>query len=239
MARSFVTYRRVSTDKQGRSGLGLEAQASAVASYVQGVGGEIVGAFVEVESGKRNDRPELVKALAACRKLKATLLIAKLDRLARNVHFISGLMESGVDFVAVDMPHANRLTIHILAAVAEHEREMISARTKAALQAAKRRGVTLGSPDPRRGSKAGLASIGATSSAYAANVLPIVEAVVASGARTLREIATALNARGLRTPRGGSWHPETVARLLRRGRSLAPMPAAPPVLSALARYLAV
>jgi len=175
----------------------------------------VVGAYVEIESGKRNDRPELAKALGMCRRLKATLLIAKLDRLARNVHFISGLMESGVDFVAADMPHANRLTIHILAAVAEHEREMISQRTRAALWAAKRRGVKLGSPDPRHGSKAGLASIGNKAAAHAANVLPVIEAVIAAGTRTLREIAAALNARGLRTARGGSWHAETVARLLR------------------------
>jgi DNA invertase Pin-like site-specific DNA recombinase len=218
MARAFVTYQRVSTDKQGRSGLGLEAQAAAVASYVRGIGGEVVGAFVEVESGKRNDRPELARAFAACRRLRATLLIAKLDRLARNVHFISGLMESGVDFVAVDMPHANRLTIHILAAVAEHEREMISARTRAALQAAKARGAKLGSPDPRRGSEAGLASIRTKATAHAANVLPVIEAIMASGAYTLREIAAALNARGLGTARGGSWHPESIARMLRRRR---------------------
>jgi DNA invertase Pin-like site-specific DNA recombinase len=219
MARSFITYQRVSTDKQGRSGLGLEAQASAVAAYVQGVGGEVLGAYVEVESGKRNDRPELAKALAACRKLKATLLIAKLDRLARNVAFIANLMESAVDFTAADMPHANRLTVHILAAVAEHEREVISARTKSALQAAKRRGVKLGSPDPRRGAAAGRASIRAKTVYHAANVLPVVEAVMASGARTLRQIAAALNARGLRTARGGVWHPSAVARLLAHGRS--------------------
>jgi DNA invertase Pin-like site-specific DNA recombinase len=221
MARSFVTYQRVSTDKQGRSGLGLEAQAAAVAAYVDAVDGKVVGAYVEIESGKRNDRPELAKALSMCRRLKATLLIAKLDRLARNVHFISGLMDSGVDFLAADMPHANRLTMHILAAVAEHEREMISQRTRAALQAAKRRGVKLGSPNPRRGSKAGLASISDKAAAHAANVLPVIEAVIAAGTSTLRQISAALNARGLRTARGSSWHAETVARLLRSRQGVA------------------
>jgi len=227
MGKAFVTYQRVSTDKQGRSGLGLEAQASAVASYVSSVGGEVSGAFVEVESGRRDDRPELAKALAACRKLKATLLIAKLDRLARNVHFISGLMESGVEFCAVDMPHANRLTVHILAAVAEHEREMISARTKAALAAARARGVKLGSPDPLRLSAEGVATVRANASARAANVLPIIDAVRASGAVTLRQIAAALNARGIKTARGGAWHSGTVSRLLRNRRRSASIPAAP------------
>ena len=157
MPQKFVAYQRVSTDKQGRSGLGREAQEAAVAGYAQARGGDIVDRFVEVESGKRNDRPELGKALALCRKQKATLIIAKLDRLARNVAFIANLMESGVDFIAVDMPSATRLTIHILAAVAEHEREMISARTKAALQARKARGGRLGAPDPAIGSAVGVA----------------------------------------------------------------------------------
>src|ERR1700722_12486249 len=132
----FVSYLRVSTAKQGVSGLGLEAQREAVATYLNGGKWNLVQEVVEVESGKRNDRPQLARALALCRLHNATLIIAKLDRLARNVHFISGLMESKVDFVAVDFPQANRLTIHILAAVAEHEAKMISERTKAALAAA-------------------------------------------------------------------------------------------------------
>src|SRR6266446_1735980 len=132
----FVSYYRVSTAQQGASGLGLEAQREAVARHVAGAAGVIVAEFQEIESGKKNDRPQIAAALAACRLRRATLVIAKLDRLARNVHFISSLMESGVDFVACDNPHATRLTIHILAAVAEHEREMISQRTIAALAAA-------------------------------------------------------------------------------------------------------
>src|SRR3954451_12613838 len=143
----FVAYYRVSTDRQGRSGLGLDAQRAAVADYLNGGNWQLVAEFTEVESGRKNDRPELAKALTACRRIGAPLVIAKLDRLARNVAFVSNLMESGVEFTAVDFPTANRLTIHILAAVAEHEREMISARTKAALAAAKARGTKLGTPN--------------------------------------------------------------------------------------------
>jgi DNA invertase Pin-like site-specific DNA recombinase len=139
----FVAYYRV-TQRQGRSGLGLDAQRKAVADHLNGGGWRIVAEFTEIESGKRSDRPKLAEALKACRVLGATLIIAKLDRLARNVHFISGLMESGVDFTAVDFPQANRLTVHILAAVAEHEAKLISERTKPALAAAKARGVKLG-----------------------------------------------------------------------------------------------
>src|SRR3712207_6842151 len=140
----FVAYYRVSTAKQGKSGLGLEAQQEAVRSYLNGGAWQLVDEVVEVESGKRNDRPKLAEALRLCRLHSATLIIAKLDRLARNVAFISNLMESGVEFTAVDFPQANRLTVHILAAVAEHEREMISRRTKDALAAAKARGKKLG-----------------------------------------------------------------------------------------------
>src|SRR5580704_1939364 len=141
---NFVAYYRVSTERQGRSELGLEAQQKAVRDHLNGGNWGIVAEFTEVESGKRSDRPQLAAALAACRLRGAKLIIAKLDRLARNVHFVSGLMESGVDFVAADFPQANRLTVHILAAVAEHEAKMISERTKVALAAAKRRGVKLG-----------------------------------------------------------------------------------------------
>ena len=140
----FISYLRVSTARQGASGLGLEAQRDAVTRYLNGGHWQLVQELVEVESGKRNDRPQIAEALRLCRLHKATLVIAKLDRLARNVHFISSLMESGVDFVACDFPEANRLTVHILAAVAEHEAGMISGRTKAALSAARARGVALG-----------------------------------------------------------------------------------------------
>ena len=136
----FVAYFRVSTDRQGQSGLGLEAQRSAVSAYLNGGSWTMIAEFTEVESGKHGDRPQLAAALAACKKHKAKLVIAKLDRLSRNLAFIATLMDSGVEFVAVDNPHANKLTLHILAAVAQHEREMISQRTRDALQAAKTRG---------------------------------------------------------------------------------------------------
>src|ERR1700733_2809276 len=153
----FVSYLRVSTVRQGISGLGLEAQREAVASYLNGGRWSLVQEVVEVESGKRNDRPAIAEALRLCRLHRAILIIAKLDHLARNVHFISSLMESGVEFVAVDFPQANRLTVHILAAVAEHEASMISTRTKAALGAAKARGVELGG---QQGSVERMARIG-------------------------------------------------------------------------------
>src|SRR6202047_1789417 len=140
----YVAYYRVSTDRQGRSGLGLDAQQKAVQDYLNGGDWSLVAELTEVETGKRSDRPELAKALALCRKHKGKLVIAKLDRLSRNLAFIATMMDSGVEFVAVDNPHANKLTLHILAAVAQHEREMIAERTKAALQAAKQRGRVLG-----------------------------------------------------------------------------------------------
>ena len=145
-ASRFVAYLCVSTDKQGRSGLGPEAQRAAVAAHADAAWGHIVSEFVEVESGRRKDRPQLAAALEAWRALRATLVIAKLDSLARNVAFVSGLMESSVEFVAADMPTVKRLTVYTLAAVAEEEARMISARTKAALAAAKARGVQLGNP---------------------------------------------------------------------------------------------
>src|SRR3954453_14161932 len=153
----FIAYYRVSTQAQGASGLGLEAQRAAVLAYLDGGSWHLADEFVEVESGRKDDRPELAKALAACRRLGATLVIAKLDRLARRVSFVSALMDSGVEFVAVDFPTANKLTIHILAAVAEHEREMIAKRPKDALAAAKARGRKLGWANPDRQDQ-GLAS---------------------------------------------------------------------------------
>jgi DNA invertase Pin-like site-specific DNA recombinase len=143
----FIAYFRVSTDRQGKSGLGLEAQREAVLAYLNGGSWTMVAEFTEIESGKHADRPQLAAALAACKKHKAKLVIAKLDRLSRNLAFIATLMDSGVEFVAVDNPHANKLTVQILAAVAQHEREMISQRTRDALQAAKPRGKRLGNPN--------------------------------------------------------------------------------------------
>jgi DNA invertase Pin-like site-specific DNA recombinase len=208
---AFVAYYRVSTDRQGESGLGLEAQRASVARFTHGA--SLLSEFQEIESGKRHtNRPQLAAALDICRRQKATLVIARLDRLARNVHFISGLMESGVDFVAVDMPQANRLTIHILAAVAEHEREAISQRTKAALGAAKTRGTKLGNPYWEN-------SIEEARSAR--NPVPLSPALftIMQNRRAegwpLRRIADEMNALGLKTPRGAGWHASTVRACLR------------------------
>jgi DNA invertase Pin-like site-specific DNA recombinase len=218
----YVAYYRVSTARQGRSGLGLEAQQAAVASFLNGGSWVLLAEFTEVESGKRNDRPQLVAALDYCKRHKAVLCIAKLDRLSRNVAFISGLMEAGADFVAVDMPQANRLTLHVLAAVAEHEREMISARTKAALQAARARGTRLGwaiearRTDQALASQRGCAAGRVRADRFAANVLPVVQAVQAVGVSTLAGVAAALNARGIKTARGGAWYAATVRNLLAR-----------------------
>jgi DNA invertase Pin-like site-specific DNA recombinase len=206
----FIAYYRVSTDRQGRSGLGLEAQRAAVVRYFAGIGGILIAEHTEVETGRRNDRPELQKALAACRKHKARLVIAKLDRLSRNVAFIATMMDSGVEFVACDNPHATRLTLHILAAVAEHEREMISARTKAALQAAKARGVRLGRNADR------LASANRATAMDRARQIEHVLAELNRSGMTTREIAAELTARGITTPRGGRWHPQTVRRVMER-----------------------
>jgi len=218
----FVAYYRVSTAKQGVSGLGLEAQRTAVEEYLNGGRWKLVGEFKEVESGKNNNRPALAKALAACRVHNATLIIAKLDRLARNVAFISNLMESDVEFIAVDFPQANRLTVHILAAVAEHEAAMISARTKAALAAAKARGVKLGgdragiiaSQNPK-GVKASAKVRREKAQNRAADLLPVIEDIRADGASSLREIAAALNERGIAAPQGGEWQATQVQRILR------------------------
>lgn len=212
--RKLVEYRRVSTDKQGQSGLGLEAQRTAVESYAKSIGGAIVASFVEVESGKRCDRPELAKALARAKALKATLVVAKLDRLARNVAFVSALMESGVDFVACDNPHANRLTVHILAAVAEDEARRISERTKNALAARRARGLPLGAEMVEcRNLSVQAASKGRCDGALAqvkaadehlAPVLPMMRELRASGA-TLQAIADKLNSDGYSTRRGGQY----------------------------------
>jgi DNA invertase Pin-like site-specific DNA recombinase len=198
----------------------LEAQKNAVADYLNGGRWTLVDEVTEIESGKRSDRPALAKALALCRLHGAKLVVAKMDRLSRNVHFLSGLMESKVEFVAADMPQANNLTVHILAAVAQAEAEAISARTKAALAAAKRRGVKLGGD---RGNIADLYRKGARASAVsraremrerAADLMPVIDEIKAKGAASLREIAARLNARGIPAARGGEWSAVQVQRIL-------------------------
>jgi DNA invertase Pin-like site-specific DNA recombinase len=216
----FVTYLRVSTDRQGKSGLGLEAQRKAVADHVGGKG-EIAAEYVEIESGKKNDRPQLARALAEAKRIGAVLLIAKLDRLARNVAFIANLLEAGVEIAAADMPEANRFLLHVMAAVAEHEAQAISDRTRAALAAAKARGVALGWSMPRRaGEQLHAAHKGAERNArkadqHAANVLPVIRQIAARGA-SLRQIADELNTRGIKTARGGLWYAATVRNVMAR-----------------------
>jgi DNA invertase Pin-like site-specific DNA recombinase len=232
-AMNFVAYYRVSTKAQGKSGLGLDAQKSAVETFSRQSAARVMKEYVEVESGRKTaeDRPELAGALAYAKRAGATLVVAKLDRLARNVAFLSRLMESGVDFVACDNPHANRFTIHVLAAVAEWEREQISARTKAALAQVKARGVALGSARPghwegresarQRGGEKGRAKaskvISAKARAEYADLLPTINAMRASGA-SLQKIADALNAEGHKTRRGAAFRPAQVQKILRRGK---------------------
>lgn len=227
----IVTYFRVSTVKQGRSGLGMEGQQAAVDAFVARRGCEVLSSYTEVESGKRADRPELTKALAHAKRSKATLVVAKLDRLARNVAFLSRLMEAGCDFIAIDLEHANRLTIHILSAVAEGEAKAISDRTKAALQAAKSRGALLGSARPghwdgREGARlagavkasaaAAVTHKAAADEAYT-DLLPIITGLRADG-KSFSQIANALNEQGHTTRRGKPWNHVQVIRVLRRLR---------------------
>lgn len=224
-----VAYFRVSTRKQGRSGLGLEAQRAAVESFAKQSGAVVLKDFCEVESGKKSNRPELAAALAFAKRAGATLVVAKLDRLARNVAFLSRLMESGVQFVACDNPHATPFTIHILAAVAEWEAEAISKRTKEGLAAAKRRGVKLGSARPGHwqgreearleGARKGAAAARKVRSAKAreeyADLVPAIQAMREEG-KSFRAIAEALNAEGHRTRRGADFVAATVHKILRR-----------------------
>lgn len=214
---NFVSYYRVSTDKQGRSGLGLEAQKIAVHQYLNGGHWSLVAEFTEVESGKRDDRPQLEAAMRHCRLTGATLVIAKLDRLSRNAAFLLSLRDSDIEFVAADMPEANRMTVGILAVVAEHEREQISARTKAALGAAKARGVKLGGHAPRDASgmaamrAAGAAKARAVADHRAADLAPVLAELKAAG-MSLDRMAQELTKRGITTPRGGKWTATAVRR---------------------------
>jgi len=218
-AARFVAYYRVSTARQGRSGLGLDAQRESVRVHTAGQGG-VLAEYQDIESGKDDDRPELCKALDHCRMTGARLLIAKLDRLSRSVAFIAHMMNAGVKFTACDMPDANELTVHIVAAVAQAERKAIGERTRAALQAAKARGVKLGNPGNLRnraaGSKAGNERKQSNATTAAVLALTQIRAAQERGANSLREIASDLNVRGFLTPRGAKWQAVQVQRVLSR-----------------------
>lgn len=207
-----ITYFRVSTERQGVSGLGLEAQKETVDAFVKKQGFSVIKNFNEVESGKKNNRPELIAALAQCKKEKAILIIAKMDRLSRSVAFISNLMESKVEFVAVDNPYANELMVHMLAAFAQHERKAISTRTKEALQAAKRRGVKLGIHGKNVLSKQNKEA----AEQFAQSMKPVLDQLRSEGYNTIRSITHQLNRRKIQTYRKNDnhWHVPTVHRLI-------------------------
>ncbi|MBL9045978.1 MAG: recombinase family protein [Tabrizicola sp.] len=217
----LVAYERVSTARQGASGLGLEAQRKVIEDFATSRGAEVLARFTEVESGRKADRPELLKALRLAKVTGATLVIAKLDRLSRNAAFLLALRDSGVRFVAVDMPEANDLTVGIMALVAQAEREAISRRTKEALAVAKARGVKLGNPNGaeslRRAGKGGMAlrqAVSANAAAFAADLAPVLADIREAGHSSLRAIAAELTARGIKTRRGGKWDVGNVKGLI-------------------------
>ncbi|WP_211100069.1 recombinase family protein [Acuticoccus kandeliae] len=219
----LVAYHRVSTARQGRSGLGLAAQEAAIMALAKDRGAEVIETFTEIESGKRSDRPELIKALQLARLTGATLAIAKLDRLSRNAAFLLTLRDSGVRFIAADMPEANDLTVGIMALVAQQEREAIARRTREALAAAKARGTRLGNPNgaaalrrAQKGNEAILTAIADNTQAFADELLPVIRGIQSQGATSLRDIAAELNARGIRTRRGARWHVSNVRNLVLR-----------------------
>lgn len=216
----FIAYYRVSTNAQGQSGLGLEAQKSAVHAYVKSVSGQLVAEYREVESGANSERTELHAALKHCRAQKAMLVIAKLDRLARSVHFISQLLESRVEFIAADMPYANKLTVHIIAAVAEYEREAISQRTRASLMAARARGVRLGNPSAAKQAKFAAEKTVIKANDFAAKLMPVINALRAQGMTQLSRLAAALEDQGVPTQRGGKWSAAGVRNIMRRAERL-------------------
>lgn len=204
-----ILYYRVSTIQQGKSGLGLEAQQQAVREYVKQHDIQLVREYTEIETGKNSKRPVLQKALEECQRAKLLLLIAKLDRLGRNVAFISKLMESRVDFVAVDNPYASKLVVHIMAAFAEYERDQISIRTKEALQAAKRRGVELGRNGKVLAEKNKQASV-----AFARAIKPVIEQLEKDGHCSIRQLVKAFNRKKVPTFSGhGKWHTNSVHRV--------------------------
>jgi DNA invertase Pin-like site-specific DNA recombinase len=219
--KALIGYVRVSTARQGRSGLGIETQREALARFAASEGFELVRLFVEIETGKGADaldrRPQLSAALSDARRRRCPVAVAKLDRLSRDVHFISGLMAHRVPFLVAELgSDVDPFILHLFAALAEKERAMIATRTKAALAAAKARGVTLGGPKLSEARAAAAASVKALADRHAANVLPVVREIQGAGATSLHQIAAALNARGISTPRGGAWYAKSVSNVLAR-----------------------
>lgn len=221
--RKFISYLRVSTERQGKSGLGLEAQEKAIEDFITGGDNKLLDTYVEIESGQNSARPELLKALEACKRTGAKLLIAKLDRLSRTVAFIANLMESNVEFVVCDFPEANEFTIHIFSAVAQHERRMISERTRAALQAAKARGVTLGNPQnltkeaAERGRKIGVQSRKAKADNFSRERYPEIKNHIDQGL-SLNAVAKKFNEEEVLTARGrtGAWTATAIRNIIKR-----------------------
>lgn len=219
----IIRYYRVSTAQQGRSGLGLEAQEAAVDNFCSSRECRTLGTYTEIESGKKNNRPKLMEAIHHAKMTNSTLIVAKFDRLTRDVEFMASLMKSKVKFQAADMPDANNFTIHIMVAVAEQERLMISARTKAALAAAKARGVVLGNPHGAqalqrsgKGNTAAIETIKDNANTFAKDMADIIMDIQGSGLTTLRAIAQELNDREYMTPRGSTWQANSVRQLLNR-----------------------
>ena len=217
----IVAYVRVSTSQQGRSGLGIEAQRETLSRFACDEGFEIAAELVEVETGKGSDaldrRPQLAASLAKARALRCPVAVAKLDRLSRDVHFISGLMAHRVPFLVAELgPDVDPFVLHLYAALAEKERALISGRTRSALAAAKAKGVKLGNPRIAAAQGAAVVAVKAEADRAASNVLPIISEIRKSGAMSLRAIAEALNARGIPTPRGGRWHAMSVRNALAR-----------------------
>lgn len=216
--RNYITYYRVSTAQQGRSGLGLEAQRTAVQSYLDAHGGREIATFTEVESGKQNDRPQLAAALKRCRQTRATLLVAKLDRLSRNAAFLLTLRDAGTRFVAADLPDMNETVVGIMAVIAQAERQAISDRTRAALAAAKARGTRLGNPRLQAGTRQTAANASAANAAAAderaKDLADVITDARESGKRSLRELAGHLNGLSIPTARGRAWTADGVRRVL-------------------------
>lgn len=210
---NFISYLRVSTGRQEVSGLGIEAQRFSNLQYLATVQGSLLGEFVETESGAKSNRPQLAKALQACRRTKSTLLIARLDRLSRSLSFVAQLLDANVEIKCADMPEANRLLLQMLAVFGEHERQMIGERTRAALQAAKSRGVILG-----KNGKALAAQNKRAALDFANTVRPVVEEAKQAGCQSLNEIGRYLTEQGCPTPDGGKWHATSVRRVLHRLR---------------------